>query len=192
MNTTTTPQAMPTAAPKRNGRPTGVPSILSADVVVRGTLISSGDVQVDGKIEGDIRAAGLVIGEKAVVAGDVYAEEATVRGRVEGSISARKVQLAATCHVVGNVLHESLSVESGAFFEGNCRHSDNPLADAPEAAPAAKHSPAPAPAPTPHTEHRKPASSNSAHAPAPAPMAAKSASEDHSARPAANFSPLKN
>jgi cytoskeletal protein CcmA (bactofilin family) len=190
VSTNTTPQPMPATAPKRNGRLTGVPSILSADVVVRGTLISAGDVQVDGKIEGDIRAAGLVVGEKAVIAGDVYAEEATVRGRVEGSISARKVQLAATCHVVGNVLHESLSVESGAFFEGNCRHSDNPLVDAPEATPPAKHAPAPAP----HAELRKPAAGHSAHAPAAsaAPMAAKPSGDDHSARPAASFSPLKN
>ena len=187
----TIPQPTPAAAPKRNGRPTGVPSILSADVVVRGTLISAGDVQVDGKIEGDIRAAGLVVGEKAIVAGDVYAEEATVRGRVEGSISARKVQLAATCHVVGNVLHESLSVESGAFFEGNCRHSDNPLADAPEATSTSKHAPA-ASSPA-HAEHRKPAAGNSGHAPTPAasPVAAKPVGEDH-ARPTANFSPLKN
>jgi cytoskeletal protein CcmA (bactofilin family) len=127
-----TQQLAGSPAPKRAGRTNGVPSILSAEVVVRGTIVSMGDVQVDGKIEGDIRACSLVVGEKAVVAGDVYAEEATIRGRVEGSISARKVQLATTCRVSGNILHESLSVEAGAFFEGNCRHSDNPLADAPD------------------------------------------------------------
>jgi len=116
--------------PKR--RSNGVPSIFSAEVIVRGTIISMGDVQVDGKIEGDVRASSLVLGEKASVVGDVYAEDATIRGRVEGGISARKVQLASTCHVSGNILHETLSVEAGAFFEGNCRHSDNPLADAPD------------------------------------------------------------
>jgi cytoskeletal protein CcmA (bactofilin family) len=122
------------APPTRNG----VPSIISAELIVRGTLISAGDVQVDGKVDGDIRAAALVIGDKAVIVGDVYAEDAVVRGRVEGSIRARKVQLCATCHVEGNILHEALSVESGAFFEGNCRHTDNPLADAPQAEPANK------------------------------------------------------
>src|SRR5437868_15396912 len=121
----------PAAQPKRN-RANDVPSVISAELIVKGTLISAGDVQVEGKIDGDIRAAGLVIGEKAIVVGDVYAEEAVVRGRVEGSIRARKVQLCATCHVEGNVLHEALSVETGAFFEGNCRHTDNPLAEAPE------------------------------------------------------------
>src|ERR1700730_13295217 len=130
----------PAAAPaKRAGRNGGVPSIISAELTVRGTLVSAGDVTIDGKVDGDIRAASLVIGEKAVITGDVFAEEAIVRGRVEGSIRARKVQLCSTCHVEGNILHEAFSVESGAFFEGNCRHTDNPLADAPELIVGSEH-----------------------------------------------------
>jgi len=135
----------PVAAPaKRTSRNGGVPSIISAELTVRGTLVSAGDVTIDGKVDGDVRAASLVIGEKAVIVGDVFAEEATVRGRVEGSIRARKVQLCATCHVEGNILHEAFSVESGAFFEGNCRHTDNPLADAPELNIPSEHKASPA------------------------------------------------
>src|ERR1700687_5347847 len=132
------PQQQAPQAKRPAGR-NGVPSIISADLIVRGTLISAGDVQIDGKVDGDIRASGLVIGEKAVITGDVFAEEAIVRGRVEGSIRARKVQLCATSHVEGNILHEAFSVETGAFFEGNCRHTDNPLADAPELNVASEH-----------------------------------------------------
>jgi cytoskeletal protein CcmA (bactofilin family) len=139
------PQPAPvTKRPARNG---GVPSIISAELLVRGTLVSEGDVQIDGKVDGDIRASALVIGDKAIISGDIYAEEATVRGRVEGSIRARKVQLCATCHVEGNILHEALAVESGAYFEGNCRHSDNPLADAPNI-PALERKPTAQPAPS--------------------------------------------
>ena len=94
-----------------------------------GTLISTGDIQIDGRVEGDVRSAGLVIGDKAFINGEVMAEEVTVRGRVQGSIRARKVLLCATSHVEGNILHEAFAVETGAFFEGNCRHADNPLAD---------------------------------------------------------------
>ena len=144
------PQA---AAPKRGTRNAGVPSIISAELIVRGTLVSAGDIQIDGKVDGDVRANSLVIGDKAILVGGVYAEEAVVRGRVEGSIKARKVQLCATCHVEGNILHEALSVEIGAFFEGNCRHSDNPLADAPtaERKPTAAPPPPPPPPVAAHT-----------------------------------------
>jgi cytoskeletal protein CcmA (bactofilin family) len=116
---------------KRPTRSSSAPSIISADLVVTGTLTSSGDIQVDGKVEGNVNSTGLVIGDKALIQGDVTAEEVTVRGRVKGSIRARKVLLASTCHVEGDILHEAFAVETGAFFEGNCRHADNPLADAP-------------------------------------------------------------
>jgi cytoskeletal protein CcmA (bactofilin family) len=153
--------APPPAAPqaKRAGRNGGVPSIISAELTVRGTLVSAGDVTIDGKVDGDIRAASLVIGEKAVIVGDVFAEEAVVRGRVEGSIRARKVQLCATCHVEGNILHEAFSVESGAFFEGNCRHTDNPLADAPELTVPSEHK---ASAPVQAAAERRPSAPPSA------------------------------
>src|SRR6185437_11355720 len=105
------------------------PSVISADLLVTGTLSSTGDMQVDGRVEGDVHSAALVIGEKAVVQGEVVADEVTVRGRIEGSIRARKVLLCSTCHVEGNILHQAFAVEAGAFFEGNCRHSDNPIAE---------------------------------------------------------------
>lgn len=121
--------AVPLTQGKRLARTSAAPSIVSADLVITGTLVSSGDIQIDGQVDGDVRSAGLVIGEKAFVHGDIMCEEVTVRGRVEGSINARKVLLANTCHVQGNILHEAFAVETGAFFEGNCRHSENPLAD---------------------------------------------------------------
>ena len=128
-NKDTAPVPQPaTAAPAvRRGRTLSAPSIISTDMVMQGSVSSSGDIQIDGRVEGDIRSAGLVIGEKAEVHGEIYAEDVTVRGKVVGHIRARKVLLAATSRVEGDILHEAFTVESGAFFEGNCRHSDNPL-----------------------------------------------------------------
>jgi cytoskeletal protein CcmA (bactofilin family) len=120
---------IPVSPAKRAQRSGTAPSIISADLTVTGTLVSSGDIQIDGVVDGDVRSVGLVIGEKAEIHGEIFAEELTVRGRVMGRIRARKVQLAATSHVEGDILHEAFAVEAGAFFEGNCRHSDNPLGD---------------------------------------------------------------
>jgi len=128
---------------KRMPRTSAAPSIISADLTVTGTLTSTGDIQIDGRVEGDVHSVGLVIGDKAFIHGDVLAEEVTVRGRVQGSIRARKVLLATTCHVEGNILHEAFAVETGAFFEGNCRHADNPLAEeAPKRSPEFRGAPA--------------------------------------------------
>jgi cytoskeletal protein CcmA (bactofilin family) len=146
------------AAHKKVVRAASAPSVISADLVVNGTLTSIGDIQIEGRVEGDVRSSGLLIGDNAVVQGDVYAEDITVRGRIEGGIRARKVLLCSTCHVEGNILHEAFAVETGAFFEGNCRHSDDPLAEEPPPRrapaeyanhPAAASSPAPSNAPAP-------------------------------------------
>jgi cytoskeletal protein CcmA (bactofilin family) len=135
------------ASQKRVVRPASAPSIISSDLVVNGTLTSVGDIQIDGHVEGDVRSAGLIVGEKAVIHGEVLADDVTVRGRIEGGVRARKVLLCSTCHVEGNILHEAFAVETGAFFEGNCRHSDNPLAEevAPRK-PAAEYASRPTPA----------------------------------------------
>ena len=107
----------------------GVPSLISSDVTMEGNLISTGEVQFDGTINGNIRAASLIVGEKAAVKGEVACEAVTIRGRVEGMVRARNVALAATAHIEGDIMHTSLSVEPGAHFDGNCRHSEDPLAD---------------------------------------------------------------
>jgi len=103
------------------------PSIFSADLTIDGSLKSDGDVQFDGKIEGSIRARSLTVGEEAVINGEIVADDVTIRGRVLGSIRSRKVHLASTSHVEGDIFHNALGVESGAFFQGNCRHVEDPM-----------------------------------------------------------------
>lgn len=118
-------------AQKRGAR-SSAPSVIGSGLTVSGNLVSEDDVQVDGRVEGDVRAASVVVGENAVIQGDIIAEEAVIRGRLEGSVRARKLTLCATARVNGNILHEAMSVETGAIFQGNCRHSDNPLSDVPD------------------------------------------------------------
>jgi cytoskeletal protein CcmA (bactofilin family) len=123
-----TPQTGPQAAQPAPRGPDSARSTISADVTITGTIKTERDVQVEGRVEGDIRAAGLILGEKAFVKGDIYAQEAIIRGKVEGGIRARKVQLTGSAHVRGDIVHaRQLSIESGADFEGSARHSDNPV-----------------------------------------------------------------
>lgn len=99
-----------------------VPSIISENLRIVGDLVSEGDVQVDGMIEGDIRARSLTLSEGAVVKGQVEADEMHIRGTVEGQISGGHVELGRTARVTGDVVHEVLSIEAGAFIDGHCRH----------------------------------------------------------------------
>lgn len=128
------------------------PSILSADLVVHGSIMSEGEVQLDGTVEGDVKAGSLTIGEEANVKGEVVAETVVIRGRVQGSVRARQVQLASTARVEGDVIHATLAIESGAFFDGHCRRSTDPMTDKTTAPAAAARADAPAPAPKPEAQ----------------------------------------
>ncbi len=120
--TTTTPApsaALSSATPAKAG--SNVPSIISADLKIVGNLKSSGDLQIDGTIEGDIDSRLLIVGPGARIEGSIVAETVRVSGTVHGQIKAKTVAMDKTAKVVGDVVHENLTMEAGAFLEGGVR-----------------------------------------------------------------------
>src|SRR5579864_8663951 len=87
-----TTAAAPSPSMKRPDRASGL-SIIGGDIVVNGTLTSTGQVQIDGQVKGDVRCTVLLIGERSFVQGNIAAEDVTVRGHVKGNIYAHKVHL---------------------------------------------------------------------------------------------------
>jgi len=106
----------------QNNQPRTVPSIISADLKIVGDLASSGEIQVDGDVTGDIRSKVLLVGETASIKGEIRAETVRVHGHIKGQIRATFVNLAKSAHVVGDILHENLSIQEGAFLEGHITH----------------------------------------------------------------------
>jgi cytoskeletal protein CcmA (bactofilin family) len=107
------------------------PSIITEDVVIEGSLISGGELQIDGTVNGDVRAHAIVIDSQGVVHGEVIAEEVLVRGRIIGPIRGIHVHVYAGGHVQGDVINETISVDNGAYIDGTIRRSDDPLAESP-------------------------------------------------------------
>jgi len=101
------------------------PSIVSANLRVTGDLESEGDIQIDGHVEGDVRSNSVTVGEHAVVCGAILSQTVKVAGTVKGQINGRIVELSRTAKVTGDIVHESLAIEAGAFIQGLCRHADN-------------------------------------------------------------------
>jgi len=102
-------------------------STLSADLHVTGNLKTTGDVQVEGTVEGDIRAHLLTIGESATIKGEVIADDVVVNGRIVGRVRGLKVRLTSTARVEGDIIHKTIAIESGAHFEGSVQRQDDPL-----------------------------------------------------------------
>ena len=152
--TTTTSTAAPmndrtsapaAAAPK--AKP--VASTLSADLTIVGNIRTTGDVQVEGHVQGDVRAHLLTVGESATVEGEIVADDIVVTGRVVGTVRGLKVRLTSTAMVEGDIIHKTIAIESGAHFEGSVQRQEDPLGGTSGAPKAASAAPKPAAATAP-------------------------------------------
>ncbi len=121
----TRPQS-PTAA-RASDR--SAPSIIGHDLQITGNMVSKGEIQIDGEIQGDIRSNHVIVGEKALITGSIAADEIVIRGKVMGSVRGKRVLLQTSSHVEGDIYHQALAIEQGAFFEGKSRRSSEPLAE---------------------------------------------------------------
>jgi cytoskeletal protein CcmA (bactofilin family) len=96
-------------------------SVISKALKITGQLESTEDIQIDGEIEGDVRAVSVRVGPNAKVKGAVYGDAVEVAGTVEGKIEAKKVVLTGTARMSGDVVHQDISIHSGAFIDGHCK-----------------------------------------------------------------------
>ena len=111
-------------------------SVLSSDLTVVGNLRTAGDIQVEGTVEGDIRAHLLTVGEGATIRGEIVADDIVVNGRVIGKVRGLKVRLTSSARVEGDIIHKTIAIESGAHFEGSVQRQEDPLAIGRAALPA--------------------------------------------------------
>lgn len=125
-----TPGASSRSLGLARGAERNAPSVIGPDLTINGNLVSKGEVQIDGEVQGDIQGTYVVIGEKARITGSIVAEEIVVRGHVMGSVRGKRVMLQSSSHVEGDIFHQALAIEQGAFFEGKSRRSDDPTAEA--------------------------------------------------------------
>ena len=141
MATTPTPtKPEPSSTPADSGpafqnKPKPSPSLLSNDLTIKGNVSSSGDIQIEGTIEGDVRAHLLTVGESATIRGEVVADDVVVNGRVIGRVRGLKVRLTSTAKVEGDIVHKTIAIESGAHFEGSVQRQEDPLGESGKAAP---------------------------------------------------------
>jgi cytoskeletal protein CcmA (bactofilin family) len=134
------PSAHPPSLPQSNATATrpigsslrnterGIPSIIGPELQITGNLVSRGEVQIEGEINGDIHGSHVIVGERATVTGGIVADEVVVRGHVMGSVRGKRILLQSTSRVEGDVYHLTLAIEQGAYFEGKSRRTEDPTA----------------------------------------------------------------
>lgn len=99
-------------------------SRICAGTMFKGEIVSSNDIRVDGTFEGRINSKGrLVVGNKAVVNGDVICTNVDFSGTMDkGTFYVQDtLSLKAGCSVDGDLRFKRLQVDLDAKINGNLR-----------------------------------------------------------------------
>jgi cytoskeletal protein CcmA (bactofilin family) len=97
-------------------------SIIGPGVVIAGDVECSTDLQIDGRVNGEVRCATLFVGEEGSVEGTIQAERVRVSGKVEGTIMAGDLGIEASARVKGELVYTRLKVTAGGVIEGTLKY----------------------------------------------------------------------
>jgi len=113
------PVSQPMTSTARPSSP-GV-SVISRALKITGQLESTEDIRIDGEVDGDVRGVSVTVGNGAKVKGTVYGDAVELAGTVDGKIEAKKVVLTGTARMTGDVVHQDIKIESGAYIDGHLK-----------------------------------------------------------------------
>ncbi|OIP33509.1 MAG: hypothetical protein AUK27_10300 [Deltaproteobacteria bacterium CG2_30_66_27] len=97
-------------------------TIVGDDTRIAGKVSVKGTIRVDGIVEGDVEADWVVVGETGKIRGNIRTRGMVVGGSVEGNIEATEtVELREKAAMVGEIHTPKLGISEGAVFDGRAR-----------------------------------------------------------------------
>ena len=119
-------------------------SVIGTDILVKGDIEAEVDLHIEGRVQGDVRCATLILGERSSVTGNIFAERVRVSGMVEGGIETTDLAIEATARVKGDVTYSRLRIANGGIIQGSMTHkpldesAEDAKSELPEAPPKAR------------------------------------------------------
>ncbi|MEE8410469.1 MAG: polymer-forming cytoskeletal protein, partial [Myxococcota bacterium] len=98
-----------------------VSCVIGKGIQVRGTLSGSGDLVVEGRVEGHIALQDhVLVQEEGIIIADVHTQDLTCNGKMNGNIDATQcVSISDTATVIGDIRAPRVVIADGARFRGN-------------------------------------------------------------------------
>src|SRR5437764_15472207 len=108
-------------------------NVLSSDVEIKGNLKFSGELTMEGKLEGEINSDGVLqLGETGAVNGNLNVNSVIVRGKINGNVVAKdKIEIKSKAEVFGDIRAATLLIEEGVTFVGKTEVNPNKVAPSP-------------------------------------------------------------
>ncbi len=101
-------------------------SFIGTEVTITGNIGGTGNLHIDGRVEGDVTAATIILGTAGHVRGNIVADDAQIAGTIEGTVAAKSLSIEATARIIGDLSYDSVSVANGAQVEGRVKRLTRP------------------------------------------------------------------
>jgi cytoskeletal protein CcmA (bactofilin family) len=105
-------------------------SLIGAGTVVRGDVLFTGGLRIDGCVEGNVATVDgepgtLVVSEHARIEGEIRVTHVVVNGAVTGPVQASEyLELQPKARIVGDVTYRTLEMHVGAVIQGRLNHGE--------------------------------------------------------------------
>ncbi len=123
---------------KKTTKPSdAITTFFGAGASLEGVIKFDGTIRIDGKISGKISSTDgtVIVGEKAVVEGDIIVAVAVIMGRVKGVIHASdRIEVYPPASIDGDIQAPVISIDAGVAFNGMCAMHSGRVATDPKAA----------------------------------------------------------
>lgn len=102
-----------------------IDTLVGARTELKGDLIFSGGLRIDGKLKGNVTAKGdgnstLILSENASIVGNVTVPHIIINGTIKGTVRAtERIELQPKAEIAGDVYYKVMEVALGAIINGN-------------------------------------------------------------------------
>ena len=102
-----------------------IDTLIGAKTDLKGDIVFTGGLRVDGKVRGNITAKGdgnstLVLSEHAMVTGNVTVPHIITNGTIKGNVrAAERIELQPKAEISGDVYYKVIEMSLGAMINGN-------------------------------------------------------------------------
>jgi cytoskeletal protein CcmA (bactofilin family) len=100
-------------------------SIIGSGIRVTGNIEATDDLHLLGQVEGDVRCVTLILGERSVIRGSVYAERVRAAGTVEGAIETKDLAVEATARLHGDITYSRIRIANGGVVDGKMSYRES-------------------------------------------------------------------
>ena len=93
-------------------------SILANSFSLKGSISCKGELQIDGRINGNINGEKVILGPESSMDGTLTADEIIISGKFKGKIKGKSIRLDASASVDAEIAYEILAIEDGSSVNG--------------------------------------------------------------------------